>query len=97
MTIANVGPLHEYLYVYDKLLRRSEFEEEYSKCRPESLSGLWETHQEGQEPFISWYSQCLARLVQFFCEEFEQLKSLFGPARAPQVLFFGFTYVISMF
>ena len=34
VTTADLTPLHEYLYVYDKLEKRDEFEEEYSKARP---------------------------------------------------------------
>ena len=34
VTTADLTPLREYLYVYDKLDKRQEFEEEYSKARP---------------------------------------------------------------
>lgn len=85
VTTANVSPLHEYLYVYDKLLKRDEFEEEYTKARPESLKGLWASYQHG-DAFIPWYSSYLSSLVQFLCDEFEQMKTLFGDVRAPVLL-----------
>lgn len=85
VTTADLSPLHEYLYVYDKLSKRDEFEEEYSRARPQRLRAAWATYQSG-EPFLPWFSGYLSRLVQFFSDEFEQMKILFGDSRAPTLL-----------
>jgi hypothetical protein len=85
VTTADLSPLHEYLYVYDKLSKRDEFEEEYSRARPQRLRAAWATYQSG-EPFLPWFSGYLSRLVEFFSDEFEQMKILFGSSRAPTLL-----------
>jgi len=85
ITTADLSPLHEYLYVYDKLSKRDEFEEEYSRARPQRMRAAWDTYESG-EPFFPWFTGYLSRLVQFFSEEFEQMKILFGESRAPTLL-----------
>ena len=87
VTTSDVSPLHEYLYVYDKLSKREELEEEYSKARPEMIKDLWIAVEEtGESSFVSGYSDYLAKIVTFFCEEFDHMGSLFGPDRAPMLL-----------
>lgn len=75
--------LHEYLYVYDKLGRRAELEEEYIRGKVEArLGGVWGKYSVVNAPFAPFFAAYLAKLAQLLADEAGSLSALFGPDRA---------------
>ena len=91
----NVTPLQEYLYVYQRLGRESELEEEFVKLRPKKyVMHLWDEylaeHRNEEsiqnEEFATWLAVYLGKVARYLADEQEGAGTLFGPGRGASVL-----------
>ena len=84
----DLSPLHEYLYVYEKLSRKHELEEEYVRARPERLKGVWDKYNPDASTaqFAPWLAVFLGKVASLLSEESGHAESLFGRDRSPDVL-----------
>lgn len=83
----DLSPLHEYIYVYDKMGRRKELEDEYIQARPDRLKDLWLTYDETTpEQFPSWLALYLGKISGFLTDESSNIETLFGKDKTPEMM-----------
>ena len=83
----DLSPLHEYIYVYDKMGRRKELEDEYIQARPDRLKDLWSSYDESSpESFPAWLAAYLGKISGFLSDESSNIESLFGKDKAPEMM-----------
>lgn len=84
---SDLSPLHEYLYVYEKLGKKIELEEEYVRARPERLKGVWDKFSvTPTAQFAPWLALFLGKVAGLLSDESSHASALFGLDRAPDVL-----------
>jgi hypothetical protein len=84
---SDLSPLHEYLYVYEKLGKKIELEEEYVQARPERLKGVWDKFSvTPTTQFAPWLALFLGKVAGLLSDESSHAGALFGLDRAPDVL-----------
>ena len=83
----DLSPLHEYIYVYDKMGRRKELEDEYIQARPDRLKDLWLSYDETTpESFPSWLASYLGKISGFLSDESGNIETLFGKEKGPEMM-----------
>jgi len=82
----DVSPLFEYLYVYEKLDRKTELEEEYVQARPERLKAIWDGYSHLNTPIAQFIASYLGKVAGLLAEEASNMGSLFGAERTPDLL-----------
>lgn len=88
---ADLSPLHEYLYAYEKLGRKHELESEYVQARPAKIKAQWESYSSNNSDatgaqFPQWLANFLGKVAHLLADEATNTESLFGKDRAPEVL-----------
>eukprot|EP01038_Epipyxis_sp_PR26KG_P010065 gene10065-13525_t len=87
VTEIDTSPLHEYLYVFQKLGREMELHQEYIKARPDRVKELWENYKIDQrESFAKWLALLLGKVTRLIHDEREKTIHLFGKSHGLIIL-----------
>lgn len=88
--------LREYLYVYEKLGRKSELEEEYIQGKTESkLKGVWDNYSAATSPLAPFLTSYLNKVSQLLADESNNIIALFGVDRSSELIFAMLEHALS--